>query len=474
MLQSGTLIGGLVSVYIWGWAADRYGSTPVMLSGVLLRVILPVFWLFMPKNSPWSFYAAMGIAFLQGVANMGWAIGSARLLFVKVVPTEKKTDYMALYYAWIGVVGGLSQVIGGWILQASQGLSVPLYVTQLDPYSPLFLMGIIFPLLSLFLFKGVKTDSTVSMGTFAGFLLRGNPLMAVESMVRYHIAKDEETAVKMTERLGQAKSLLTVEELLESLDDPRFNVRFEAIVAIGRTRPDEQLITALSNVLHRNDPSMSVMAAWALGRIHDERAMEPLREALNSDYRSVRAHSARSLGTLGDVSAIPLLSAKLEKEQEHGLRVAYASALGQLQAPESAVALCKLLHEEEDKTLRQELALALARLVGDEHHFVQLARQVNANPGTTLSQEITAVAKKYETLPDSTKTQFSDCASAFSLEQLDEGLDAFISILTQFETQQFSEPPQTILVECHSRLAEFGSSRLEYAVLALHVLNAYQ
>ena len=105
---------------------------------------------------------------------------------------------------------------------------------------------------------------------------------------------------------------------------------------------------------------------------------------------------------------------------------------------------------------------------------MQLARQVNANPGTTLSQEITAVAKKYETLPDSTKTQFSDCASAFSLEQLDEGLDAFISILTQFETQQFSELPQTILVECGARLAEFGATRIEYAVLALHVLNTYE
>jgi HEAT repeat protein len=442
-----------------------------MLSGVLLRVILPVFWLLMPKNSPWSFYIAMIIAFLQGVANMGWAIGSARLLFVKVVPPEKKTDYMALYYAWIGVIGGLSQVIGGWILQGSQGLSLPLYVIQLDPYSPLFLMGIIFPLLSLFLFKGVNTDSTVSMGTFAGFLLRGNPLMAVESMVRYHIAKDEETAVKMTERLGQAKSLLTVEELLESLDDPRFNVRFEAIVAIGRTRPDEQLITALGKVLHRNDPSMSVMAAWALGRIHDERAMTPLREALNSDYRSVRAHSARSLGTLGDESAIPLLSAQLEKEQEHGLRVAYASALGQLQAPESVTALSKLLYEEEDKTLRQELALALARLVGDERYFVQLARQVNTDSGTTLSQEITAVAKKWENTPESTHTQLTDCATILSLGELDQGITEFTHILVGLETSQFPELHLTILLECRTRLTQFGSSRLEYIVLALHVLN---
>jgi len=111
LLQNGALIGSLASVFLWGWAADRYGSTPVMLSGVLLRILLPICWLFMPKDSPWSLYAALGIAFLQGVANMGWGIGSARLLFVTVVPTDKKSDYMALYYAWIGVIGGLSQLI---------------------------------------------------------------------------------------------------------------------------------------------------------------------------------------------------------------------------------------------------------------------------------------------------------------------------------------------------------------------------
>ncbi len=471
LLQSGTLIGGLASVYIWGWAADRYGSTPVMLSGVLMRVFLPVFWLLMPKNSPWSIYAALAIAFFQGVANMGWAIGSARLLFVRVVPPEKKSDYMALYYAWIGVVGGFSQIIGGWILQISQDLDVPLYVLRLDPYSPLFLMGIILPLLSLFLFRGVKRDSKVSMGTFAGFLLRGNPFMAVESMVRYHMAKDEETAVKMTERLGQAKSLLTAEELLESLADPRFNVRFEAIVAIGRTLPDEALITALGKVLNRNDPSMSVMAAWALGRIHDERAREPLQKALDSGYRSVRAHAARSLGTLGDASVSPLLLERLRQEQEHGLRVAYASALGQLQAEEATSELTKLLYNEADKTLRRELALALARLVGDEHYFVQLSRQTRADPGTTLSQEITAVSRNWESTSETTQIQFQECAVTLSQGEIEQGLKAFTQTLSEIETDSFSKSQIIILSECCARLAEFGASRLEYAVLALHVLT---
>ncbi len=222
LLQNGTLVGGLVFVYIWGWAADRFGSMPIMLTGVFLRVFLPVSWLLMPKENSISLYVALGIAFLQGAANMGWAIGSARLLFVSIVPSDKKSDYMALYYAWVGVIGGFSQLIGGWLLDASQNLSFHLPYVEVDPYSPLFLLGLVLPLFSLFFFKGVKRDSDVSMSTFAGFLLRGNPFMAVESMIRYHIAKDEETAVHPRLIRNQHRNTILpagVHVLLGKLDD---------------------------------------------------------------------------------------------------------------------------------------------------------------------------------------------------------------------------------------------------------------
>ncbi len=41
------------------------------------------------------------------------------------------------------------------------------------------------------------------------------------------------------------------------------------------------------------------------------------------------------------------------------------------------------------KVLDLELALALTRLHGDEHYYIQLERQVQEDPGTTMSQAIT-------------------------------------------------------------------------------------
>ena len=111
------------------------------------------------------------------------------------------------------------------------------------------------------------------MGQFAGIFLRGNPFLAMSSMIRYYLARDERAAVQVTERLGRARSPLTVDELLEALEDPRYNVRFEAVISIARMPPDPRLRVALEEVLDGSELALSAVAAWALGRLGDPQAL---------------------------------------------------------------------------------------------------------------------------------------------------------------------------------------------------------
>ena len=307
-LQNGVLVGALVSSYLWGWAADRYGSKPVILYGAALRAAVTLGWLLMPRTSAWSFAIAMALSFMQGVADVGWAVGSARLLYNSVVPSAKKNDYLALYFAWIGLVGGFSQLIGGRLVEAFGGLSGQFLFLPLNPYTPLLVLALILPIVAMFVFRRVRDDSTVGMGGFAGLFLRGNPFLAIEGVVRFSRGGDEDTTVRVTERLGKARSPLTVNELLEALDDPRFNVRFEAIVSIARMAPDERLIDALGEVLDGPEPALSTVAAWALGRMGD-----PLRDraAESSDELQVPLSSGAQHPLVGragrsrDRAAVP-------------------------------------------------------------------------------------------------------------------------------------------------------------------------
>ncbi|MGD2039815.1 MAG: MFS transporter [Anaerolineae bacterium] len=473
-LETGILVGGLVSSYLWGWLADRYGSKPVMISGAYFLPLLPLAWLLMPRGVTWSLYIALIIAVGQGFANTGWTIGSGRLLFVRVVPSENKTAYLALYYAWMGIIGGLGQLMGGWLVDWTSGLGGEWWIFSLDPYTPLFVLGILLPLFGLLLFRRVKADSVVTTRQFAGMFLRGNPFLAMESLVRYHRARDERATVAMTERLGSTRSPLTVEELIEALHDPRFFVRFEAIVSIARRGPDPRLTEALIETLGGNDPALSTVAAWGLGRIGDEQALEALRRGLSSRYRSVQAHCARSLGSLGDTTVGPLLLERLVPETDVGLQMAFAAALGQLGVTEAVVPLLGLQAASDNAEARIEFTLALARLAGEEHDFIQLQRRADAEPGTALSQATSALKDKLERSSLSyaaIEAELDQAAGALAQEDLGRGLGLLASALQSFPDDQLQGPCGMIATACASRLGQLRAERLEYALLALHAFD---
>jgi HEAT repeat protein len=80
---------------------------------------------------------------------------------------------------------------------------------------------------------------------FAGIFLRGNPFVAMSSLVKFNLARDEQVHRSAYREDGAVRSRLTVEELLSAMHDPRFSVRYEAVIAISRTRSDPRLTEAL-------------------------------------------------------------------------------------------------------------------------------------------------------------------------------------------------------------------------------------
>ncbi|MBL8131290.1 MAG: MFS transporter, partial [Anaerolineae bacterium] len=180
-LQIGSIAGGLSVTYLLGWAADRYGSKPIMLTGLLAKAALPVGWLLMPRHSELSLFFAVVIAFLWGVVEIAWALGSGRLLFTRVVPREDRGAYMAVFYSLIGLIGGVSQIGSGALLDATAGISGSVLGFSLDQFTPLFIGSSVLSITSALIFRGVHADSSVSVIDFAGMFLHGNPVLALQN-----------------------------------------------------------------------------------------------------------------------------------------------------------------------------------------------------------------------------------------------------------------------------------------------------
>jgi HEAT repeat protein len=201
--------------------------------------------------------------------------------------------------------------------------------------------------------------------------------------------------------------------------------------------------------------------------------MEALRRGLESRYRSVQAHCARSLGSLGDRSVIPLLLERLETDEDAGLQMALASALGKLEATEAAKRLLDLLRSADSQDVQQSLSLALARLVGEEHGFIQLLRNMHADAGTALSQEVTRVKgrlRRAGQLDSGAEEVLDAAAEALAQGALETGVELLLGALEMLPMEQLEETGRLIVEESVEQMGEFGAERLEYVVLALHAL----
>ena len=467
--------GMLLPCYLWGWAADRYGSKPVMMSGLYLLLLLPVFLWLTPREGVWRVGAAGALVFAQGLATYGWSTGAGRHLFVSVVPARRKTEYMAIFYAWMGLVGGASPLVAGVVIDSCAGLSGTYGIFHIDPYTPVFAGSFVLLFVGILFLRRVRAKGDMPTGKFAGMFLQGNPFAALRSLVRYNLAAEEGDRVSVTERLGEAKSPLNVNELIEALSDPSFNVRYEAIVSIARTRPDPQLTDALLQVFKGNEPDLSIAAAWALGRIGDERAIPALREALVSDYPLLQTRSARALATLGDREVIPILLERLQKERQTGERTAYASALGTLRADAAVPELLSFLRTLQSESSRREVALALARIVGRERYFIRLWREMRSDPGTAGSRALLALQRKMKKPHFATpeiQNLLADCAAALGRNDLARGAEMLTRLIRTLPADELRDPHAVILRDCADRLAEFRDTRLEYILLCLHTVNA--
>lgn len=474
-LGIGGTFGGLTSTYLMGWAADRYGSKPVLLLGLTLKAIMPLGWLVIPRGTDISVAYALALFIISGIVDIGWGIGSGRLLFTSVVPHEQRGEYMAMYYAAIGLIGGFSQILSGALLDATSGISGQVGFLTIDQFTPLFIGAVTLMFVGIAIFRRVQPDSDVSFGEFAGMFTHGNPVFALTSVANYYRAADERSIVHATERMGRTKSPLTVEELLEALIDPRFNVRFEAVISIARMGPEPRLVDALCRIVDGTEISLSVIAVWALGRMGSDRALPTLRSGLDADYRSIQLHCARSLGTLKDTSVAPLLLERMRAESDKGMLMAYASALGNLRHHEALPDILGLLDATQNEGARMELALAISRIASDDKPFIRLLRGLRQDMGTTASQSIDAIRRRFgsTTTPAEVGSLLDQSSLSFARNQHETGAAEF-SRAIHLLLPDYSEdqPVETaILQTCAARLESIGVTRLEYLVLALLILQ---
>jgi HEAT repeat protein len=180
------------------------------------------------------------------------------------------------------------------------------------------------------------------------------------------------------------------------------------------------------------------------------------------------------LGALHDRTMIPELRKRLQVEQNKGLLMAYASALGNMRAEEAIYDLLALLDRTENPGARLELALSLARIVGQEHVFVQLLRQMREDQDTATAQALGDFRRHIERVRILSRERVQELtasADAFARGRRDEGIQLMLPALRALPPGAITSAGATILGESLQQIEASGLTHIEYLLLTLHVLE---
>jgi HEAT repeat protein len=129
--------------------------------------------------------------------------------------------------------------------------------------------------------------------------------------------------------LGPEETGSEAEKLLIALKSSSGSTRIAAVMALAE-RKEKAAVDPLIGILDRDYPPVQASAAFALGEIGDERAVEVLLQQIKDGQTdSIRSNAAIALGKIGKEEAVPGLINKL-RDNKAGVRGSAAIALGRI------------------------------------------------------------------------------------------------------------------------------------------------
>jgi len=176
-----------------------------------------------------------------------------------------------------------------------------------------------------------------------------------EQLIKALNDQDEYVRADALEELGKLSGSQMIDLVIKSLDDESIHVRCVAARVLGEYVKDkrafERLVKAL---LSDQEKKVRWWAAYALGELKDERAVEPLTKALKDESWSVRKWVAVDLAKIGGELAKSALLTALNDENEYVI-YATAGALATLGDVRAFEPLVKAFHHRIDDVRREAI-----------------------------------------------------------------------------------------------------------------------
>ncbi len=367
---------------------DRLGAKP--LYGIFIAVsalsILPV--LVSPGfASPLPvFLFLFAVNFASGFGLAGQE-NAAQTYYFALIPANRTLDLAIVYYLVYGFAGALGSAAGGLVLD---GLSV-LGVAPAGAYRILF--GGLFLLLAAAL---ARTPVLIRLGASSvreslGILFSLRDLRAIGLLDRLDRSRRPDEEIGIIREIGRSERPVAQRDLLPYLRSPRFDVRMEALTALGNLRTlTPATLEAVTQEMRGHPYTTAYLSARVLGKAGNDSVVPALREALGSEDYMFQGAAMVALARLGDRTSLPAIEEIVSSSDNPRLVIQGAYALELLGSSSSIPILVEVLRKEGTPDfVRDEVVLSLAGVLGVFDRFYPMYREWTADPdrGRALLQD---------------------------------------------------------------------------------------
>jgi len=179
----------------------------------------------------------------------------------------------------------------------------------------------------------------------------------------YQTAEFSPLREKAINVLASIKTDRLIQQLILDLESKESDVRGRAAFALGQLGGEKAVEPLIKALTADKESGVRVTAAFALGRSGGEKAVEPLIKALTADKESgVRGTAAEALGWSGNEKAVKPLIKALTADKESDVRWSAAFALGRSGSEKAVEPLIKALSTDKESDVRWSAAFALGQL----------------------------------------------------------------------------------------------------------------
>jgi HEAT repeat protein len=392
-------VGAAAGSFAAGWFIDRHGTRAIRVTLQALQVMMLLGLPFIHAGIPGVELLAGLVFFLFGFLVQG-AMMAGGIYMLNYVPPTERESYMALAYSSDGIFGGGLTVLAGVLVQHFEGAGVDIGAIHFGGYEVLFIAAALFTVSSAVVFALLKEEGATGVRDFLGQFSSGNALRALWSIQRFSSFTSEQRRRDLAYDFGGTGSTLARDELIAALSDPSFDVRHEAIRALGRLPPTPKAIRSLETILtYEGLIELQYAALDSLGQLRSKSSAAKVAGFLSDGNRLLRSRAARSLGDIRDETYLPALRRMLAEDSDVDCRLAAASALGKFGDRASVPALVSIYCEQAaDSSVVSEprskvVLLAIAKILNIEEQFARNWRREESMPGYCLPNLLARLAQ---------------------------------------------------------------------------------